>query len=157
MPHSMRHRAWSHLRIVLAAILILVIGAPTFSDQASTAYKRGVSAESQTQYDAAVEAYSEAHRLKTKDPEYLAAYLRVRAIAAAEHLRKGQVLRDSLKLQEALAEFQRAAEIDGTDYAAQQELQRTADMIRKQAQQAAGAAPAKPESQLTKMAGESAG
>jgi general secretion pathway protein D len=157
MPHSMRHRAWSQLRIVLASILILVIGAPTFSDQASTAYKRGVSAESQSQYDAAFEAYGEAHKLKPKDPQYLIAYLRVRAIAAAEHVRKGQVLRNTLKLQEALAEFQRASEIDSTDNAAQQELQRTADMIKKQAQQPAGAAPAKPESQLTKMAGESEG
>src|ERR1700682_6853860 len=119
MPYSMRHRVGSHqkplaagpalerpfggskpisagrpksmilLRIVLASILILVIGAPTFSDQASTAYKRGVSAESQTQYDAAFEAYGEAHKLKPKDPQYLIAYLRVRAIAAAEHVRKG--------------------------------------------------------------------
>src|ERR1700682_1906052 len=157
MPHSMRHRAWSHLRIVLAAILILVIGAPTFSDQASTAYKRGASAESQTQYDAAFEAYGEAHRLKPKDAQYLVGYLRVRAIAAAEHVRKGQVLRGNLKLQEALVEFQRAAEIDSTDYVATQEFQRTAEMIKKQAEQAAGVAVAKPESPLTKMAGQSEG
>jgi general secretion pathway protein D len=157
MPHSMRHQVWSHLRIVVASILILVIGAPTFSDQASTAYKRGASAESQNQYDAAFEAYGEAHKLKPKDPQYLVAYLRVRAIAAAEHVRKGQVLRNTLKLQEALSEFQRATEIDTTDNAAKQELQRTADMIMKEAQQPAGAAPVKPESQLTKMAGESEG
>ncbi len=87
----------------------------------------------------------------------MVAYARVRLLAATEHLQKGKMLRDHLKLQEALAEFQRAAEIDATNYAAQQELQSTADMIKKQAEQAAGAAAPKPESPLAKLAKETEG
>src|ERR1700736_951121 len=160
MPQSLPHNMSSRLlRITLACILIASIGAPIYSDQASAAYDRGVRAEAQPEYDAAFVAYSEAHKLKPKEPKYTVAYLRVRGLAAEEHVRKGQLLRETLKFQEALAEFQRSAEIDPTYYVAQQEMQRTNEMIRKQAQQAqAGTAPApKPVSQLAKMAGESEG
>src|SRR6266566_8861164 len=144
-------------RIALASILVMAIGAPIYSDQANSAFKNGARAESKAQYDAAFQAYSEAVRLKPKDPKYTISYLRVRLLASAEHLQKGKMLRDHLKLQEALAEFQRALEIDSTNYAAQQELQSTADMIKKQAEQAAGAAVPKPESPLAKMAKETEG
>jgi len=140
-----------HLRIILASILILAISAPTYSDQAKAAYTRGVRAESQNQNDAACEAYKEAYALKPKDPKYMAAYLRSRASAAAEHMRKGQLLRDKLKLEEALVEFQRAAEIDRSNLGAQEEMSRTATMIKKQAQQAGVAATPTAESPLSKM------
>ncbi len=139
-----------HLRIMLALILSMAISAPTYSDQANAAYARGVHAESQNQNDAAYEAYKEAYALKPKDPKYIAAYLRSRAAAAAEHMRKGQLLRDNLKLEEALVEFQRAAEIDRSNLGAQEEMSRTATMIKKQAQAALAATP-RPESPLSKM------
>src|SRR5467141_1074463 len=139
-----------HLRIMLALILSMAISAPTYSDQANAAYARGVRAESQTQYDAAYEAYKEAYALKPKDPKYMAAYLRSRESAAAEHMRKGQLLRDNLKLEEALVEFQRAAEIDRSNLGAQEEMSRTATMIKKQAQAGLAATP-RPESPLSKM------
>jgi len=140
-----------HLRIMLASILIMAISAPTYSDQAKAAFTRGVHAESQNQNDAAYEAYKEAYALKPKDPKYIAAYLRSRAAAAAEHMRKGQLLRDNLKLEEALVEFQRAAEIDRSNLGAQEEMNRTATMLKKQAQQEGGAAAPKLESPLSKM------
>jgi len=139
-----------HLRIMLALILSMAISAPTYSDQANAAYARGVHAESQNQNDAAYEAYKEAYALKPKDPKYIAAYLRSRAAAAAEHMRKGQLLRDNLKLEEALVEFQRAAEIDRSNLGAQEEMSRTATMIKKQAQAGLAATP-RPESPLSKM------
>lgn len=139
-----------HLRIMLAAILTLAISAPTYSDQAKAAYSRGVRAESQNQNDAAYEAYKEAYALKPKDPKYIAAYLRSRAAAAAEHMQKGRSLRDDLKLEEALVEFQRAAEIDRSNLGAQEEMSRTATMIKKQAQAGAPATPIV-ESPLSKM------
>jgi len=138
-----------HLRMVLASILILAINAPAYADKTKAAYDRGVRAESQAQYDAAFEAYKEAYALKPKDAKYAAAYLRLRTSAAAEHVRKGQLLRSSLKLAEALAEFQLAAEIDITNIAAQQELGRTAAMLKKQ-QEGLVVTPT-PESPLSKM------
>jgi general secretion pathway protein D len=140
-----------HLRIMLASILIMAISAPTYSDQAKAAFTRGVHAESQNQTDAAYEAFKEAYALKPKDPKYIAAYLRSRAAAAAEHMQKGQLLRDKLKLDEALVEFQRAAEIDRSNLGAQEEMNRTATMIKKQAQQEGAAATPIAESPLSKM------
>src|SRR6266852_6123371 len=139
------------LRIMLASILILAISAPTYSNQAKAAYTRGVRAESRNQTEAAYEAYQEAYALKPKDPKYMAAYLRSRASAAAEHMRKGQSLRDNLKLEEALVEFQRAAEIDRSNMGAQEEVSRTATMLKKQAQQAGVATTPTAESPLSKM------
>ena len=133
-----------HLRVILASIMILAISPPIYPDQANSAYKRGVRAEGQKQYDAAFESYKQAYTLKPKDARYIAAYLRSRAYAAEEHVRSGQLLRDNSKFQESLAEFQRAVEIDSSNFAAQQELRRTAAMLRKQAQEPGGAA-AKPE------------
>src|SRR5260370_4304387 len=140
-----------HLRIMLASLLIMAISAPTYSDQAKAAYKRGCTGESGNKTDAAYEAYKEAYGLKPKDPGYMAAYLRLRASAAAEHVRKGQLLRDNLKLEEALVEFQRAAEIDRSNLGAQEEMSRTATMLKKQAQQAGVAATPTAESPLSKM------
>jgi general secretion pathway protein D len=145
------------VRQVLAVILMLAISAPTYSDEAKSAYKRGARAESQNQYDAALEGYRQAYTLKPRDAKYSAAYLRFRAFAAAQHVEKGQSLRDADKLREALEEFQRAVEIDGTNFVAQQELKRIAAMLNKQAEQAGVSAPAKPVSPLAKMAEETEG
>src|SRR5260370_25856503 len=135
---------------MLCAVLIMAVSGPTYSDQAKAGYSRGVRAESQNQNDAAYEAYKEAYALKPKDPKYIAAYLRSRAAAAAEHMRKGQSLRDNLKLEEALVEFQRAAEIDRSNLGAQEEMSHTATMIKKQAQAGSAASPVF-ESPLSKM------
>jgi general secretion pathway protein D len=140
------------LRIALALILMMAIGAPAYSDQASAAYGRGVRAEAVPDYDAAFIGYAEAYRLKPKETKYIVPFLRVRGIAAEEHVRKGQLFRDNLRLQEALLEFERAADIDPTNLAARQEAQKTADMIKTQAQQKAGGEGAKPMSALAKMA-----
>ena len=140
------------LRFALALVLMLAIGAPAYSDQASAAYSRGVRAEAVPDYDAAFIGYAEAYRLKPKETKYIVPFLRVRGIAAEEHVRKGQLFRDNLKLQEALLEFERAADIDPTNLAARQEAQKTADMIKTQAQQKAGGEGAKPMSALAKMA-----
>jgi len=136
---------------MLAWILIVAFGAPAYSDQASAAYNRGVRAEAKPDYDAAFEGYAEAYRLKPKETKYIVPFLRVRGIAAEEHVRKGQLLRDNSKLQEALLEFQRAADIDPTNLAAGQEAQRTADMIKKQAE---GAEAPKPVSELLEKAAD---
>jgi len=130
---------------------MLAVGGPLYSDQANSAYKNGRLAESEERYDAAYEAYQQAYSLKPKDPRYIAAYLRLRVHTAAGHVQSGRLFREKSKLQEALFEFQRAVEIDSSNFVAQQELRRTADILRKT--QELGAAPAvKPESKLSKMA-----
>ena len=145
------------LRTVLSSILIVALSAPAaFPDEAKNAYRRGSKAESQNKYDIAFEEIAKAHTLKPKDARYNTAFLRARNAAAEEHVHQGQLLRASLKLQEALIEFQRAAEIDPTNFFARQELQATADILKKQADSQTPPPPA-PESLLSKMAREAEG
>ena len=145
------------LRIVLASAILLSLSVPIYPDQAQSSFKRGERAEAEKRYDAAYEAYKQAYELKPKDAKYITAYLRLRAYAAAEHLQAGRQLRNDSELQDSLAEFQRAAEIDNSNFAAQQELRRTLALLGKQAEEQGSAAAAKPESRLAKMAREAEG
>jgi general secretion pathway protein D len=130
-------------------ILMLAMTMPALADKANSAYKAGVVAEENNKTDAAFEAYQRAYVLKPKDVKYRSAYTRMRFRAAAEHVHKGEQLLDQGKLELALAEFLRAAEIDSSNAMAQQEARRTRDMIIKAA--TLGEAPPT-EDALTEMA-----
>jgi general secretion pathway protein D len=119
-------------RILGALILLLSVTVAGSADDANAAYHRGVKAESQNNFDEAFQAYSQAHSLKPKDARYFTAFTRLRFYAAMEHLRKGQALRDAGKLQEAVIEFQHAAEIDPTNFTAKGEALHAQDVIKKQ-------------------------
>ena len=140
------------LRFLFASLLILTLSAAVCPDGAKTAYKRGVRAESEKQYDAAYQSFKEAYTLKPDDPRYASAYLRSRTFAAAMHVANGMKLRDQLKLQEALAEFEHAAEIDSTNFVAAQEVRETSAMIKKQAETGSAAPPESPLSKLVAAA-----
>lgn len=120
------------IRMSLCAVLLGVLAPLLLAESPESSYKKGVRAEAKRNLDVAFEAYKQAHEKKPYDPKYMAAYLRVRAVAAAKHIEAGEELRDFSKLQEALAEFRLAIQIDGSNYAAQQDLRRTADQIQKQ-------------------------
>jgi general secretion pathway protein D len=145
------------LRILLIPMVFLFVSSPAYSDEAKAAFNRGARAQSQNQYDEAYEAYKQAFALKPNEPKYEMAYLRSRALAAEQHVQAGQSLREHGKLQEALGEFQKAAEIDHANHLAEQEVRRTAGMIRKETQQAGSAPSTKSESPLAKMAQEAEG
>lgn len=131
-------------RLLLCSLLIFACGGIIHADDAGSAYSRGVQAESKNQHDAAYEEFKKAFALKPRDPKYLAAYLQSRSAAAGDHVKNGQKLRDSFHLPEALAEFQRAAEIDATNFVAAEEARRVAILIKRQA--AARASELKPPS-----------
>ncbi len=143
------------LRLLVAAILLLSLGLPSRTDDAKAAYTRGVAAESQNNYDEAFKEFKEAFSLKPKNPKYEAAFLRARTRAAEKHVDNGIKLRSNQKYTEAMAEFQRAAEIDGSSFAALQELQVTAGLIKKQAELASS--NVKPESLLAKLVEQAEG
>jgi general secretion pathway protein D len=143
------------VRFLLFSLLILALSAPNYPDEAKAAYKRGVRAESQKNYDEAYQSFKQAYTLNRKEAKYVTAYLRARANAATQHVNNGRKLRDNLKLQEAMVEFQRAAEIDSTNYVAAQELQRTEFMLKKAAEPPTSAS--KQQSPLAKMAAEAEG
>jgi general secretion pathway protein D len=143
------------LKSVGALLFVLAIVLPGYADQASAAYKRGTRAESHNQIQQAYEDFREAHTLKPKDPKYYAAFVRTRFHVAAEHVRTGQQLEAAGKLQEALAEFQLAAQIDHTNFVAEAEARQTVEMIRKQERSKEPLVPQ--QEPLAKQAAEAAG
>src|SRR5437660_4409806 len=77
----------------------------------------------------AYDFYKQAYDLKPKDLLYRTSFQRMRFLSAASHVHRGQLLREAGKLDEALAEFQEATDIDSSSFIAQQELRRTQQMI----------------------------
>ena len=121
-----------HQRLVILLTVAAVLSLPAYADRGSDAYKHGVKAQREENLDAAYGYYKQAYTLVPGNAKYFVAYTRTRFNAATLHVHNGQLLRNSGALTEALAEFQRAAEIDSTNFIGQQELRRTADMIRRQ-------------------------
>ncbi|GAA3764280.1 cohesin domain-containing protein [Terriglobus aquaticus] len=84
--------------------------------------KRGADAEAHEDYDAAFEAYRQALLQRPDNLIYKTKFERVRFAAAAAHVDRGRVLRQSGDFNGALTEFQRALAIDGGNQTAQQEI-----------------------------------
>ena len=118
-------------RLMPAAVVLLIVVAilPAIADKAKTAYEKGEDAEARQNYEGAYEFFKQAYDLKPKDLRYRTSFERMRFKAAASVVHHGQLLRDQGKLQEALAEFQKAAQIDPSLFIVQQELKRTLQMI----------------------------
>ena len=148
----------TRFRLPLCLVLACFLVIPALAQRAESSFKAGTRAEAKGNFDAAYEAYKQAHEKKPSDSKYLAAYLKSRLYASAQHIQAGQSLRDIYKLNEALAEFRRAAEIDGSNFAAFQEIRRTTDLINKREAQDSQPAQTKAQiSYLEKAAGVAAG
>ena len=117
------------LRPALLLLLVAVVTLPAAADKAKDAYNKGQDAEARQNYEAAYDFYKKAFDLKPKDLRYRAALERARFEAAASIVHRGQKLRDEGKLDEAVAEFQKAVQVDPSLFIAQQELKRTLQMI----------------------------
>jgi general secretion pathway protein D len=113
----------------LLLLLVLLVSVPLSADSASSYYGKGKDAEARQNYELAYDNYKRAYDLKPKNLRYRTAFERTRFLAAASHVHRGQLLRDAGKLDEALAEFQKALEIDPSSFIAQQEMRRTKEMI----------------------------
>ncbi len=122
-------------RLKPAAVLLLVVLTlvPAIArDKAKTLYDKGQDAEARQNYEQAYEFFKQAYDLKPKDLRYRASFERLRFKAAATIVHRGIGLRDQGKLDEAVIEFQRAAQIDPSLFTAQQELKKTLEMIHDQ-------------------------
>ena len=124
----------TRLKLLLFVILAGTVAVPAVAESAESDYKAGDKAERKNNYDAAYQAYKKAHELKPNDPKYTAAWVRMRFYAAAEHIRKGQQLRDAGTLQEAMVEFRLAAGMDPSNFQALGEMARTNNLIQRQEQ-----------------------
>src|SRR2546423_10351144 len=124
------------IRPAAIVMLIVAITLPAAADKAKSLYNKGKDAEARQNYEEAYDYYKQAYELKPRDIQYRASYERTRFLAAASHVHRGQLLRDAGKLDDAMAEFRKAAEIDSASFIAQQEIRRTQKMI-----DAVGASP----------------
>ncbi len=122
----------TRLKLLLFVILAGTVAVPAVAESAESYFKAGDKAERKNNYDAAFQAYKKAHEAKVNDPKYMAAFLRMRFYAAAEHIHAGETLKDQGKLQEAMAEFQAAAVIDPTSFEALGQIRRMVEMIHQQ-------------------------
>ena len=117
------------LKPAAVLLLVVVIILPAIADKAKSLYQKGQDAEARENFEAAYDLYKQAYDLKPKDLRYKSSFERMRFKAAATIVHKGQKLRENGKLQEAVVEFQKAAQIDPSLFIAQQELKRTLQMI----------------------------
>ena len=119
-------------RLKRPALLLLLVAAvtlPAIADKAKDLFNQGQDAEARQQYETAYGFFKQAYDLKPKDLRYRASFERIRFEAAASMVHTGQKLRDDGKLDEAVAEFQKALAIDPSLFIAKQELIRTQKMI----------------------------
>src|SRR6201998_4446906 len=100
---------------------VLAVTLPLGAESAHSAYNKGRDAEQRQDYERAFEYYQEAYRQKPKDLRYRTAYEHTKFLASAAHVHRGQLLRDSGKLDEAVVEFQKASIVDPSSFIAQQE------------------------------------
>jgi general secretion pathway protein D len=119
-------------RLMPAAALLLVVFTilPAIAtDKAKSAYEKGQDAEARQNYELAYDFYKQAYDLKPKDLRYRTSFERMRSKSALSIVHRGLGLRDQGKMQEALAEFQKALQVDPSLFIAQQEMKRTLQMI----------------------------
>jgi general secretion pathway protein D len=117
------------IRPAAVVLLVVAVTLPVVADKAKSLYQQGKDAEARQKYEQAYDLYKQAYDLKPRELQYRASYERLRFLAGASHVHRGQLLREAGKLDEALVEFQKAAEIDASSFIAQQELKRTQQMI----------------------------
>jgi general secretion pathway protein D len=145
-----RSRSLAVISLVLCIFLLAYA-----KDRAKLLYQKGRDAEARENYEQAYDFYKQAYDIKPTDLAYRASFERLRFLAGASHVHRGQLMREAGQLDAALAEFQKAAEIDAASSIARQELQRTQQMIDQT--KGAPAKPAQPSTYLQKRIDEAGG
>jgi general secretion pathway protein D len=146
-------------RLIRPAAMVLLVLAVTLAiaaDKAKSLYNKGKDLEARQNYEQAYDYYKQAYDLKPTDLTYRTAFERLRFLAGASHVHRGQLLREAGQLDAALAEFQKAVDIDPSSAIAQQEIRHTKQMI-DAAKSAGPKAAAPPSSGVQKRLEEAAG
>lgn len=140
-------------RIAVVLLIALIASLPAIADKAKSLYGKGRDAEARQDYETAYTYFKQAYDLKPKDVRYRASFERNKMLAASVHVHKGQLLRESGKMAEALVEFQTGLSIDPSSFIAQQEFRRT-----RQAMEDAERPPeATPQASMVRRATQAAG
>jgi general secretion pathway protein D len=116
-------------RPALAFLLLFALILPSSAESAKSLYNKGKIAEARQNYEQAYDFFKKAYDQNPQDVSYRSAYERLRFLAGASHVHRGQLLREAGRLEEAMAEFQKATEIDPSSAIAKQEIKVTQQMI----------------------------
>jgi general secretion pathway protein D len=132
------------IRPGLICLICMMSALAVLAESAKSLYNKGKIAESRQNYEQAYDLYKQAYDQKPGELFYRSAYERLRFLAGASHVHRGQLLREAGRLEESLAEFQKAADIDPSSAIAKQEIQVTNKMIQDAKAPAAPAAVSQP-------------
>ena len=113
----------------LALLFLFGFILPSSAESSKSLYNKGKDAEARQNYEQAYDFYKKAYDQTPQDVSYRSAYERLRFLAGASHVHRGQLLREAGRLQEAMVEFQKASEIDPSSAIAKQEIKVTQQMI----------------------------
>ncbi len=132
---------------------LAVFGSHTAHAQSAKTWdKRGQDAEARQDYDTAFTDYQNAVKLKPTDLRYKTHFDRTRFLAAAQHVDRGRVLRQSGDPNGALAEFNRALQINPGYEVAQQEINQIQKELQSQpATSPQAGAPPPPTEQMSRQ------
>ncbi len=119
-------------QFLIWAMMVSTVVLPVLGESAESAFKAGQRAERKSDLDTAYQSFKRAHDARPLDPKYMTAYLRLRSSASTQHIETGEELLNEQKLQDALAEFRVATQIDPTNFVGLGLLRRTTDEIEKQ-------------------------
>jgi len=135
-------------------LLLSLFALPSAHAQTASGWnKRGQTAEMKQDYDAAYEDYLKAHQKNPADLRYQERLDRMRFQAAAVHVDRGRVMRQSGDIAGALNQFTRALQIDPGNEAAAQEIQITRSQDQSPATSSAPAGFSDSSSELHDIAG----
>ena len=110
--------------ILFAGISLAVAGCP----KGRTNFNQGRKAQNLQDYDAAFEYYREALKTDPENAEYKIKFDQARFGAGEMHVKSGLKLREQGDLENAAAEFEKAASFDPSSVVAEQDLRKTMEM-----------------------------
>ncbi len=123
--------------LLCCVLAVLVISVHASTRKGDHFFKLAQKAESDKEFDKALDFYDQALATDPKDPGYVLAEQRARTSAANWHVQRGKQLLQQQKLNEALVEFEGALLADPSSQIAIQEVRQTSAMLKEKAQQPA--------------------
>ncbi len=123
------------------ALLLLPAGSLQAGNRkAEKLFKLGVQAEARKEYDKALDYYGQALKLDPQDAAYELAARRARFESGTAHIEAGNKLKKADDLEKALAEYQKAFNVDPGSMIALQDMQQTKELL-EQKQKSPGEKP----------------
>jgi general secretion pathway protein D len=136
-------RLFSQLAVVFLTALLILPPAPLTAGtrKGDKLVNQSRVEETRGNFDKSVSLAEEAVEQDPGDPAYLLQLRRVRVEAGYGHLKTGRQRRNDGKLDQGLAEFEKALSFDPSSDIARQEIERTKEMIERNKASANGASP----------------